>query len=127
MPEMAQRDSWHYRFGSSAKLSQELQIQIRERAPYTTTIEVLQFAQLHQQMPALALKVQVYHDVEMAEVVAWSRHRPRQGRYEYPNKNMYHADEKAQLNRFLSDWLSQCLAQGHILDNPCFTGSGQAL
>ncbi|EMP84373.1 hypothetical protein VC116063_002770 [Vibrio cholerae O1 str. 116063] len=35
-----------------------------------------------------------------------------QARYDYPNENMVQPDEKAQLNRFLGDWLTFCLKHG---------------
>ena len=50
----------------------------------------------------------------MAEVVAWQNYRPVRSRYEYPNQDMFHQDEKAQINQFLSDWLAHCQANGHV-------------
>lgn len=121
MPGVQQRDHWHYRLTGNEQHPQDLTIRITERAPYTTMVQLEQEAVLPAAIPSLVLSIRIYHDVTMAEVVAWSRQQPRQGNYEYPNKHMYHADEKVQLNLFLSDWLSLCLAQGHILDNSSFT------
>jgi uncharacterized protein YqiB (DUF1249 family) len=49
----------------------------------------------------------------MAEVVCRKQRSQLRGSYRYPNRQMHQPDEKAQLNRYLSEWLSQCLAQGH--------------
>jgi len=59
------------------------------------------------------LEVRVYHDARMAEVVSAGASRHLLGRYPYPNQAMYQPDEKSQLNLFLGEWLSHCLACGH--------------
>ena len=51
------------------------------------------------------INVAIYHDLRMAEVITFN------GKYlfwmknKYPNKNMFHKDEKFQWNKFLSEWL----------------------
>ena len=57
--------------------------------------------------------MQVYHDARMAEVVSAEHARRFRGIYPYPNAAMHQPDEKAQLNLFLGEWLSHCLACGH--------------
>ena len=54
----------------------------------------------------------MYHDVSMAEVIGWENHRRLRARYHYPNPDMYHSDEKAQLNQFLREWLTLCQCHG---------------
>ena len=101
-------------------------IQVEERARYTTTVLVS-----HADMPAIdipglspqallmpELRVRLYHDAAMAEVICWQRHRGIKPRYDYPNEYMHQRDEKAQLNRFLGEWLSFCLEQGHAVQSP---------
>src|SRR5690606_28435223 len=102
-----------FRSGNAAS---QLNITILERAPYTTTLELAQsFGEaVSELMQGPRLTVFMYHDATMAEVVAWEKHRRLQARYDYPNRKMYHADEKAQLNRFLGDWLSLCQTEGHV-------------
>lgn len=58
------------------------------------------------------ITVRIYHDAQLAEVIAWEGHRRFRPRYEYPNKNAYARDEKLQNNRFLGQWLSDCLQHG---------------
>ena len=59
------------------------------------------------------LEVQVYHDARMAEVISAEHARRFRSIYPYPNVFMHQPDEKAQLNVFLGEWLSHCLALGH--------------
>ena len=72
--------------------------------PYTTTLHVRQEHSLPW-LPVPHLEVQVYHDARMAEVVS----------AEHTRRLRSQPDEKAQLNLFLGEWLSHCLACGHEL------------
>lgn len=115
LAELPSRDHWQFQIGSGA-VETQLRIKVVDRAPYTTTLELSQSLG-DASNPALQgprLTVCMYHDADMAEVVAWEKHRRLQARYDYPNRQMYHADEKAQLNRFLADWLTLCQAEGHV-------------
>ena len=58
------------------------------------------------------MRIQLYHDAKSAEVVAYQHQSRFHGAYEYPNKRMRARDEKEQLNRFLGEYLSLCLAVG---------------
>lgn len=95
----------------------QMRIEITERSPYTTTLDI---SQSTHPLTALApcLTVRVYHDARLAEVVAFANRRRIRPVYEYPNPAMYQPDEKAQWNRFLSEWLSHCLHHGRDLDRP---------
>ncbi len=92
-----------------------LHIDMVERCPYTTTLQVTQ-RPLHDVPPLTAqLLVRVYHDARLAEVVGFSSRRRVQPLYEYPNPAMHQPDEKSQWNRFLGEWLSHCLQHGFDL------------
>jgi uncharacterized protein YqiB (DUF1249 family) len=95
-----------------------LHIDVIERCPYTTTLEVVQQPSLH--VPALAaqMQVRVYHDARLAEVVSFASRRRVQPHYDYPNPAMHQPDEKSQWNRFLGEWLSHCLQHGFDLRAP---------
>ncbi|MES2675036.1 MAG: DUF1249 domain-containing protein [Pseudomonadota bacterium] len=89
-----------------------------ERSPYTTTLQLTQIARYAVgstwlQMPSLT--VRMYHDAELAEVLAWEGHKRLRPRYDYPNRSMYQCDEKLQINQFLGEWLSLCLKQGYAI------------
>ncbi len=69
------------------------------------------------------MRVRMYHDARMAEVVSCAGVRRVEPRYAYPNERMHQPDEKAQWNRFLADWLALGIDHGHALALPCeFTG-----
>ena len=79
---------------------------------HTTTLCVRQEHSLPW-LPVPQLEVRVYHDARMAEVVSAENARRLHIRYPYPNAAMHQPDEKSQLNLFLGEWLSHCLACGH--------------
>lgn len=89
-----------------------LALEVLETCPYTSTIEVRQEHSLHW-LPVPQMEVRVYHDARMAEVIGAQRARRFRGSYPYPNEAMHQPDEKTQLNLFLGEWLSHCLACGH--------------
>lgn len=122
LPSMATEDSRVLAISGHHVESQgEVQVlfEIEERAPYTTSILVKVNAGVDNTSlvdRALAmppLRVRLYHDASMAEIVSWQHHRRIKPRYDYPNEYMYQQDEKAQLNQFLAEWLGHCLAHGH--------------
>ncbi|VXC15214.1 conserved hypothetical protein [Pseudomonas sp. 8Z] len=89
-----------------------LNLEVLESCPYTTTVCVRQEHSLPW-LPVPQLHVRVYHDARMAEVVGAENARRLHIRYTYPNASMHQPDEKSQLNLFLGEWLSHCLACGH--------------
>ncbi len=93
----------------SKPIRQLVVFQVTSRARYTTCLEV---SFKNKSWPAGCspepLLVRLYHDARVAEVVHGSPKQIMPGRYRYPNKSMYHADEKAQSNIFLGEWLAYC-------------------
>lgn len=110
---MAGREDWSYALGLRGEFT--VHIRLLENSPYTSLIE------LHQQgrLALGRIQVRLYHDAELAEVVAWERHRHWQSRYEYPNPRMYQPDEKLALNRFIGEWLAFCRKTGYVLAANC--------
>lgn len=92
-----------------------LALEVVESCPYTSTIKVRQEHSLPW-LPVPQLEVRVYHDARMAEVIGAQSARRFRGIYPYPNAAMHQPDEKTQLNLFLGEWLSHCLACGHELE-----------
>ncbi|WP_245792374.1 DUF1249 domain-containing protein [Teredinibacter waterburyi] len=105
---------WSFALGAGGLFV--VQLTVLDAAPYTTTVEVVQ-RQQGLQPPRLV--VRLYHDANMAEIVSWDRHRNWRPQYEYPNPQMYHADEKLELNRFLGEWLEFCHKQGYAQPYNC--------
>lgn len=90
----------------------EIRMEVIERSPYTTLIRLSQ----HPQVPwshRATMTVRLYHDARSAEVVEYQgRKHFLRAAYDYPNVDMRQPDEKAQINRFLGEYLSVCLSHG---------------
>ena len=111
------RRDWAFHIAHPLDL--RIDLHVVEVAPYTTTVEVVQSQGKVSFMTPARMRVRLYHDAAMAEVVGWNRHRHWLPRYDYPNKHMYHPDEKLSLNRFLGDWLCFCRKQGMVVIGNC--------
>ncbi|MDG2250309.1 MAG: DUF1249 domain-containing protein [Gammaproteobacteria bacterium] len=95
-----------------------VEIKIVEAFKYTTTLEIVQRPELRKWMTNPSMLVRVYHDASTAEVVSYQGHRNLKPRYSTPNPDMYHSDEKMQVNSFLGDWLTHCLKVGRSIKIP---------
>lgn len=85
-------------------------IEVLEQNPYTTTIQIRQNLQgVGPWVCALAMKVRIYHDAQVAEVIASQGVDSFQPFYPYPNPKMLQPYEKRRVNQFLGEWLSYCL------------------
>lgn len=98
------------------KQERRLRLQIVERCPYTTTLELAEVisddtASRWGLSPQLT--VRIYHDARSAEVLSFQRQRHFYGHYDYPNPQMRQRDEKFQLNSLLAEWLNHCLSYGY--------------
>ncbi|MCB1614557.1 MAG: DUF1249 domain-containing protein [Pseudomonadales bacterium] len=104
-----------------------LRLSILERSPYTTLIELAQLDASLAPSPKPesgegymavkwglepSLRVRVYHDAKMAEVVGFQKENYFRSQYHYPNRKMYQRDEKQQLNLLLGEWLAYCFQFG---------------
>jgi uncharacterized protein YqiB (DUF1249 family) len=85
-------------------------VEVLEQNPYTTTIH------LRHNMQAAApwadvfsMKVRIYHDARVAEVISSQGVHSFQPFYHYPNPKMLQPYEKRRVNQFLGEWLSYCL------------------
>lgn len=118
MPEEGGSEQWQYAIAGTEH-QWHTRIRVLERSRYTTTVQMKQAnvgSHSDEWLREPKLTVRLYHDARMAEVLAWEPHRRIQPRYDYPNRAMYQQDEKAQLNRFLGEWLGLCLKQGRSLE-----------
>jgi len=118
LPNLPEGGSWSFDLEISPEHRWKTDVQVVDRARYTTTVEIDQQERFLSSgtrawgSKQLLLQVRLYHDAHMAEVLAWSRHKRLAARYDYPNSKMYLADEKAQCNQFLSEWLDNSLQHG---------------
>lgn len=53
----------------------------------------------------LVLKIRIYHDAQLAEVIAYQNQSRFEPFYPYPNEKMRHPFEKRRVNAFLGEWL----------------------
>lgn len=95
-----------------------VRMDVLERSPYTTLIRLSQ----HPDAPwnhRARMTVRLYHDARSAEVVEYQgkKHFLR-AVYDYPNRDMRQPDEKAQINRFLGEYLAHCLSHGVAAEAP---------
>jgi len=92
----------------------EVMFEVLEKGPYTTLLQIdVKTSQKWLDLAAApSMTVRVYHDAKSAEVVSYQTQNRFHGNYEYPNTRMRQRDEKVQLNRFLSEFLTLCLEHG---------------
>jgi uncharacterized protein YqiB (DUF1249 family) len=89
-----------------------IRMELVERSRYTSKLDLVhQIPALQGWIPDMRISVQVYHDAEVAEVIAYQKQERFRARNPYPNPQMHHRYEKAELNRFLTEWLDFCLKQ----------------
>ncbi len=123
LPEMEDRDHYEFALPAARDEINKVEIRVLERSRYTSTISIIQHGILSRWLPAPSMTVRIYHDARSAEVICFERKRYFKAKYDYPNKQLFHRDEKSQLNRFLGEWLSHCLDQGLSLDKAYATNS----
>jgi len=101
-------------------LNADLEISILEQCPYTQTIQINQiFKYKSPHLPGLSLKVRIYHDAQLAEVISYQGHSRILPKYSYPNEKMFHRDEKRQANYLLNDWLATMQEADFSHENEC--------
>lgn len=114
LPHTAQGDAWQFGIDTPGNAPARIELVVIERSRFTTTLSITQHGLLTW-LGAHQLIVRMYHDARVAEVIACQKGRQLREYYTYPNANMFHEDEKVQLNRYLGEWLSHCLRHGHSL------------
>lgn len=124
----ADRRTFSLRLGETEP---KVRFEVAQRCPYTTVVNIVQDpppASGHesgqdsgQEIPGFAetrLAIRIYHDAKAAEVIEYQNERGFHAVYEYPNARMRHPDEKAQVNRFLGEFLGVCLEHGVSSEQP---------
>ena len=92
-------------------------IEVLECGRYTTVLALSQLSAARG-IAELNIKVRVYHDARSAEVIEFQGQRRFDAVHAYPNAAGRQADEKAQVNRFLSEFLNACLRHGLAAEQP---------
>lgn len=100
--------------------NEHIEVEVLEQSRYTHLIELTQLRKQPINLTdALSLKVRIYHDAQLAEVIAYQGYYRLQPKYDYPNNNMFHRDEKRQANYILHDWLSTLTSIYLEVDEDC--------
>lgn len=89
----------------------DLHLQVVERFRYTTELSLTYYFERNQQwVPEPDLRIRIYHDARLAEVMsAHLRHWPAFAEEQHTElRSRWH------VNRFLYKWLNYCLYQGHF-------------
>lgn len=136
MPNAGEHQQWGYIIGNHYKLETSLALEIIAVARYTTSVRLtyknplfspdrhyhymaaspsaMSRLWLESKQAQCTLDIQMYHDANLAEVIAMQQYRRLQARYNYPNAQMHQQDEQARLNTYLQEILSHCLKNGRI-------------
>jgi len=91
-------------------------VQVLERNPYTATVHLSQrLRQGGAWVRDLGMKVRIYYDARVAEVISYQGVQALQPFYAYPNPKMLQPYEKRRVNQFLGEWLTHCLGHRFLL------------
>ena len=105
---IADRNSLGSRFFVHNRQQSVIIFTIIEITKFTTTISVALDSEVPKWVPEIDLKVRVYHDAKMAEVIEWCSDRTIPWEL-VENKGLQSRDEKWQWNVFFSELLLQAI------------------
>jgi uncharacterized protein YqiB (DUF1249 family) len=92
----------------------DLHLHVVERCKFTTTLNLTyHFHDEEGSFPAPDMRVRMYHDAQVGEVISCGRRRGVRHALYNRMFNNYTLTEKWHMNRFLQKWLGYCLMQGH--------------
>ncbi len=91
----------------------DLHMEVIERGKYTLTISFLHLLDDHDIVPDMYLKIKVYRDARVAEVLTYQNKTGFARIYTYPNSKIRYPIEKRRVNQFFSEWLAYCAARGY--------------
>ena len=110
-PLLKEDNNFKYFLPEGSQLS-EVSIKIEKMSLYTTFVEINQSSKKEKSGINTQMEIAIYHDIKMAEVRSLNGKKVFWMKYKYPNKNMFHKNEKIQINVFLSEWLDLSEKQG---------------
>ncbi len=121
MPDLERQDRRVFRILLGAAVLR-VTFEVIDRNRYTTVIVLSQRSGVRG-VAEIKIKVRLYHDARCAEVIEFQGQRRFEPVYQYPNAKMRQPDEKAQVNRFLREFLNACLRHGVANQEPAMIGS----
>ncbi len=115
-PALRQQDASSFAIDING-LQLDIVLEVLERSPYTSLVKLTQLPVAPwSRKPSITMRL--YHDARNAEVVEYQGKRHFRAVYDYPNADMRQPDEKAQINRFLGEYLALCLSHGVATGEP---------
>lgn len=102
---------------SKAEKALDLTMRVVERCKFTSTLNLTYHFDDEGTFPAPDMTLRIYHDAQLAEVIACGRRRGHRQAIYNRMYNRYTLLEKWRMNRFLQKWLGYCLLQGHGFNN----------
>ncbi|WP_303901042.1 DUF1249 domain-containing protein [Thiohalomonas denitrificans] len=102
----------------------ELNVHVLEVTRYTATLLLAKpFCVDHDWLSDLLMKVRVYDDAGVMEVMGYQGCDRIPARYQVADAGRFHRDEKRQVNYLLHDLLRHCLRHGYRLSSPGITNA----
>lgn len=93
----------------------DLHMKVLERGKYTVTLAFLHVLDDDQIVPDMYLKVRVYFDARLVEVITYQNKTGFARIYTYPDNRLRYPTEKRRVNQFFSEWLAYCNFKGYRL------------
>ena len=90
----------------------QVRFEVIQRSRYTSVVQIEQLGHPDGHVDEVSIRVRLYHDARSAEVIEIQKQRRFEPVYDYPNPQMRARDEKAQVNKYLSEFLANCLSHG---------------
>jgi len=91
----------------------DLHMKVLERGKYSLTVAFLHVLDDEKIVPDMFLKIRVYHDAQVAEVLSYQNKTAFTRIYTYPNKKLRYPIEKRRVNQFFSEWLAYSISRGY--------------
>lgn len=85
----------------------DVHLEVIEVTPYTAVIQLTPESSASYTQ-GFAMQIRAYHDACIADIVRCDHLHQLLPKYPYPNDRMLQPDEKAQLHRFVREWLAHC-------------------
>lgn len=85
----------------------DVHLEVVEVTPYTAVVQLTPESD-SSFTRGFAMQIRAYHDASIADIVRCDHLHQLLPKYPYPNDRMLHPDEKAQLHRFVREWLAHC-------------------
>jgi len=90
-----------------------IQVKVCERHKYMTIIELNQQLSDEQQIPDMLLRLRLYFDARVAEVIGYQGIERIPARYQFKLERGDLRDEKMQVNRLLNEFLNHIINKGY--------------